>query len=392
MIRAVTVTNYLGESKRFELAFPEKSGFAVQSISGLGPSKADINTTEISTNDGSLYNSARVNSRNIVMSLKLMFTPQIEDTRQDSYKYFPIKKRVTLLIETDNRICETYGYVESNEPDIFSSDETTQISIVCPDPYFYSAGPDGTNTTIFYGVEPLFEFAFSNESLTESLIEFGEIKNETEQTVYYSGDAEIGVVITIHAIGNVRNITIYNTGTREVMRIDTDKLEKLTGSGMVAGDEIIISTIKGDKSITLLRNGIYTNIEELLDLLDNIHQIAEEYGIHINRKKTRIVKISSTYKFLQIKYSLTDSGKVIKRINPKRVTAMRRKLKRLAVKVKNEEISYENVENMFRSWMGGFYKLLSKEQRKNLIGLYEDLFEKSIEIVNKKMIIVDKTR
>ena len=208
MIRAVTVTNYLGESKRFELAFPEKSGFAVQSISGLGPSKADINTTEISTNDGSLY----------------------------------------------NRICETYGYVESNEPDIFSSDETTQISIVCPDPYFYSAGPDGTNTTIFYGVEPLFEFAFSNESLTESLIEFGEIKNETEQTVYYSGDAEIGVVITIHAIGNVRNITIYNTGTREVMRIDTDKLEKLTGSGMVAGDEIIISTIKGDKSITLLRN------------------------------------------------------------------------------------------------------------------------------------------
>lgn len=253
MIRAVTVTNYLGESKRFELAFPEKSGFAVQSISGLGPSKADINTTEISTNDGSLYNSARVNSRNIVMSLKLMFTPQIEDTRQDSYKYFPIKKRVTLLIETDNRICETYGYVESNEPDIFSSDETTQISIVCPDPYFYSAGSDGTNTTIFYGVEPLFEFAFSNESLTESLIEFGEIKNETEQTVYYSGDAEIGVVITIHAIGNVRNITIYNTGTREVMRIDTDKLEKLTGSGMVAGDEIIISTIKGDKSITLLR-------------------------------------------------------------------------------------------------------------------------------------------
>lgn len=132
MIRAVTVTNYLGESKRFELAFPEKSGFAVQSISGLGPSKADINTTEISTNDGSLYNSARVNSRNIVMSLKLMFNPQIEDTRQDSYKYFPIKKRVTLLIETDNRICETYGYVESNEPGLFSSGETTQISIVCP--------------------------------------------------------------------------------------------------------------------------------------------------------------------------------------------------------------------------------------------------------------------
>ena len=132
--------------------------------------------------------------------------------------------------------------------------------------------------------------------------------------------------------------------------------------------------------------------EELLDLLDNIHRIAEEYGIHINKKKTRIVKISSTYKFLQIKYSLTDSGKIIKRINPKRVTTMRRKLKKLAVKVKNEEISYENVENMFRGWMGGFYKLLSREQRKNLIGLYEDLFEKSITIVNKKIVVTDKIK
>ena len=132
--------------------------------------------------------------------------------------------------------------------------------------------------------------------------------------------------------------------------------------------------------------------EELLDLLDNIHRIAEGYGIHINKKKTRIVKISSTYKFLQIKYSLTDSGKIIKRINSKRVTTMRRKLKKLAVKVKNEEISYENVENMFRGWMGGFYKLLSREQRKNLIGLYEDLFEKSITIVNKKIVVTDKIK
>ena len=182
MIRAVTVTNYLGESKRFELAFPEESGFAVQSISGLGPSKADVNMTEISTNDGSLYNSARVNSRNIVMSLKLMFNPQIEDARHDSYKYFPIKKKVSLLVETDNRICETYGYVESNEPDIFSRDETTQISIVCPDPYFYSAGPDGVNTTIFYGVEPRFVFAFYKENNTAPLIEIGKKKKENQQT------------------------------------------------------------------------------------------------------------------------------------------------------------------------------------------------------------------
>lgn len=88
--------------------------------------------------------------------------------------------------------------------------------------------------------------------------------------------------------------------------------------------------------------------EYLEFLLKAITAIAEERGIHMNRKKTRIVKISSTYKYLQMKYSLTRDGRVIKRINPKRVTTMRRKLKKLAVKVEQGKMPYENVENMFK--------------------------------------------
>lgn len=130
--------------------------------------------------------------------------------------------------------------------------------------------------------------------------------------------------------------------------------------------------------------------EELVDLLEHIRVIAKELGIHINEKKTRIVKISSTYKFLQVKYTLTKDGKIVKRINPDRVTTMRRKLKKLAIKVANGEIPYENIGNMFRGWMGSFYKLLSRQQRKNLITLYEDLFDKTLSIVGKKLVIFDK--
>lgn len=130
--------------------------------------------------------------------------------------------------------------------------------------------------------------------------------------------------------------------------------------------------------------------EELVDLLEHIRVIAKELGIHINEKKTRIVKISSTYKFLQVKYTLTKDGKIVKRINPDRVTTMRRKLKKLAIKVANGEIPYENIENMFRGWMGSFYKLLSRQQQKNLITLYEDLFDKTLSIVGKKLVIFDK--
>lgn len=263
MIRTVTVTNYLGERLEMPLERPEKSGFIIKKIEGLGPVKATVNTSEVSTTDGAIYNSARLNQRNIVLTLGFWGNPSVEDVRQKSYKYFPIKKKVTLLIETDNRIAETDGYVESNEPDIFSKEEGAVISVICPNSYFRAAGQ--VNSTVFYGVEPAFEFPFSNESITDPLLECSTLRVEYEQTVFYNGDAEVGVSIRIHAIGEVQQISIYNVTTRGVMRIDTDKLESLTGQGITAGDEIIIETTKGEKSILLLRGGVYINILNCLN-------------------------------------------------------------------------------------------------------------------------------
>src|SRR5699024_3353657 len=177
----------------------------------------------------------------------------------------PLKKSVELTIETDNRYVKTTGYVESNEPNIFSSQEGTQISIICPDPYFYSAREDGNNVTNFYSIDPMFEFPFSNESLDEPLLVFGEIQIKTEGVITYHGDSEIGVMIYIHAIGPATNINIYNTETREVMRINTEKISSLTGKGIVASDDIVINTAKGEKSITLIREGVSYNILNCLD-------------------------------------------------------------------------------------------------------------------------------
>ena len=268
MIYSIVVTNYLGDRIKLELGKPDVSGFLIKSITGLGPAKANVNTTEVSTNDGSLFNSARLSQRNIVLDMVFINTvygESIEDLRQKSYKYFPLKKSVELTIETDNRYVNTTGYVESNEPNIFSSQEGTQISIICPDPYFYSAGEDGNNVTNFYSIDPMFEFPFSNESLDEPLLVFGEIQIKTEGVITYHGDSEIGVMIYIHAIGPATNINIYNTETREVMRINTEKISSLTGKGIVASDDIVINTAKGEKSITLIREGVSYNILNCLD-------------------------------------------------------------------------------------------------------------------------------
>lgn len=265
MIRSITVINYLGESLKLDLERPELSGFIVTSVTGLGPGKATINTVEAVTTDGSRFNSARVSSRNIVISLKYMWKPTIEEVRQLSYKYFPIKKKIKLVIETDNRIASIEGYVESNEPNIFSKDEGADISIVCAFPFFYSAEGDGMVTTVFSGIEPMFEFPFSNESLTDSLLLMSEVQNRSYNNVPYYGDVETGITMTIHAIGEASDISIYNVETREALHINTDKIRALTGSGIKNGDDIIISTSVGSKSATLVRDGESTNILNCLD-------------------------------------------------------------------------------------------------------------------------------
>ena len=272
MISSVKVTNQLAESVTIELRFPEKSGFLVQAIDGLGPAKATINTTKALSTDGSTYNSSRVESRNIVFKLSFLPNPTIETTRQQAYKYFPIKQEVMLEFTTENRVCYTLGYVESNEPDIFTNDSGTVISLVCPDPYLY--GIDLTNT-IFSGVQAQFGFPLSNESLVLPMIKLGDLENKNENTLFYSGDAATGVRIYMHAVGPARNVVIYNMDTHEFMRIMHTPLVTLLGSGISTGDDIVICTIKGKKSVFLQRTGVLYNILGALDRFTNWFQLTK---------------------------------------------------------------------------------------------------------------------
>lgn len=263
MIKTVTAINYLREEVKIKLSDMSPShGLIITDMSGLGPPKANINTTTISSGDGSIYNSARLDDRNITIKLLFVDAPSIEAARQNTYRYFPVKKPITLKIDTDNRSVYTVGYVESNEPTIFSDKESCQISIICPDSHFYS---NALNETVFYRIEPDFEFPFSNESLSENLLNFGNIMIDKARNIYYDGDDEIGIVIKIHALGDISDITIWNTKTKEKMKIYADKLKTITGSALKNGDDIIINTEDGYKSVKLLREGKYTNIINCID-------------------------------------------------------------------------------------------------------------------------------
>lgn len=257
MIKSVTVMNPKGESLKMDIFNPEESGIVIRSIDGLGPPEANIGMTELTTTDGSIYSSSRVTSRNIVLDLVFLFKPDIETTRHKVYRYFPLKKKVDLIVETDYRKLRVSGYVETDEPEIFSELEGAQISIICPDPYFYGLDQQASR---FSTVTPLFEFPFSNESLTDDLIELGRINLDTRTILNYNGDIDTGVLINMHLLGPIKGLTIYNVDTLQKIVVDTNKVAQIIGRDLRLGDDINISTVSGNKYVECVHEGVTTNV------------------------------------------------------------------------------------------------------------------------------------
>lgn len=265
MVKAFTFTNYLDKSVKVTLKEAEPDhGLLIRSIDGLGPVHAQLNSTELVTIDGSKFNSARRLKRNIVINF-IFVGADIEAVRYRTYEYFPEKKYITVLAETDTRSAIAYGYVEYNDPTIFSKAEGCQVSIICDDPNFYAMDGNQLQKTDFFSITPLFEFPFSNESLTEKLIEFGSIELYKEKVITYYGDVEVGILIRVHFLGPAGDMTIYNLDTRETMKLKLSAIQTLTGMDISAGDDIIISTVRNEPYVHLIRGGVMINVLNILD-------------------------------------------------------------------------------------------------------------------------------
>ena len=262
MIQSLIVTNPKGEELTLDLFRPELSGLYIKNIDGLGPPSASINTQDVATIDGALYVGSRLESRNLTIELGMMDRPSVELNRLKAYRYFPTKRPVSVVVVTDNNKVKIEGYVESNEPDIFSDEESTKISIVCPDPYFYDIEPTQKN---FSDSIPLFEFAFSNESVTENKLIMSELRTDTRSLIVYPGDGDTGINIRIKMLTDVRTFAMYDVFTRKAMKLYGNKMPSSLGTVFKKNDVIEINTVKGNKYVNLIRAGLSTNIISALD-------------------------------------------------------------------------------------------------------------------------------
>lgn len=217
--------------------------YQILNIEGLNPPQAQINVTDIAGMDGAKFNSAKLQTRELVITIRI--NGNAEQNRINLYTYFPTKEQVTFYYSNSSRDVFIKGYVNSCEVNPFSQSEEMQISIICPQPYFKAIDEVIADIS---KITALFEFPFSinqDEPIPFSSYEANKVTN------IFNEAAKTGVTIQIDILNSVEDILIRNTQTGDTIELNYE---------FEAGDRVTINTNSGEKSVKLLRNGVISNI------------------------------------------------------------------------------------------------------------------------------------
>lgn len=115
---------------------------------------------------------------------------------------------------------------------------------------------------------------------------------------------------------------------------------------------------------------------ELKILLKEIEVQLSKLLLEINHAKTHITKLTHGFTFLQIKYHITKTGRIVKSPSPDKLIRERRRLKALRRKMDDGDMTENDVWQCYQSWRGSVVKDHNACARslKRMDALYNSLF------------------
>ena len=217
------------------------SGIRIVSTDGIG-FNANITTTELYLHDGSMFQSSRLSQRGISLVVRYIGAKwKHEGNKLRLDRILNSKSELRLRYVTDHMDLYIDCRTEQVNTPPNTSPMVTQISLLCPDPYWRKYGD---NSIVFAGVIPLWEFICE---IPESGMEFGDIISRQIHTVYNDGSVDCGAEFEFKVNFVCSTPAIQNIITHEYMQVDCE---------LIPGDVLTICTEQGKKSVTLRRNGV----------------------------------------------------------------------------------------------------------------------------------------
>lgn len=216
-------------------------GYVVKDIQGLDPVKATLSSSVMAQMDGSMFQNARREPRNITMTVGLesdYVTNTVADLRTNFYAFLMTKGIITFnLFKEDGLFASTVAVVESVDNNMFTTDPEIAVSLMCFDPDLYAP--------------------------SETLVQSTTAVAGDEQDIVYPGTTDTGIVFEMTIPAASGEVRLVNT------RPDTISQQFRVAGNFSVGDQLTIDTNPGSKRVGIVRGGAAVSGLYLLDKTSN---------------------------------------------------------------------------------------------------------------------------
>mgnify|MGYP002624031966 CR=1 FL=1 len=224
--------------------------YFLKAVDGIHTVIGTVTTVTSAFSVGETYAGTSIKKRNIVITG--IIKDNFQERRQYLYDTFPLRQEGTFYYYEDNQARKIKYIVENVEVAEKGIPRTFTISLICPNPYFTDLEESEVSMASW---TPKFSFPMISEQnvgiefATKNVTTMGVITNDT--------NIEFGITIHFKANGPVTNPYLINVETQEQILIDIN---------MESGDEIIITTQRGNKNIIYIPDstGTKQNINNLM--------------------------------------------------------------------------------------------------------------------------------
>lgn len=221
--------------------------------------EADVISSKSAYQDGSNFKGVTLKDRILTLNCYILVDTELQrdNLKRKLYQVFnpKVKGKMKIYKETTERGASNLRVIQAP---VFNDDYKTdnllvpfQIQLAMPLPFF----EDKDEIRVDFGND-IGNFFFDLE-IEEQGRELSIKNNSIVTNIYNAGDVETPVKVVFKAKSDVKNPSVYNVYTKEFIKINKT---------MQAGEEITVTTHKGNKRVDSYLNGITTNIYNYWDI------------------------------------------------------------------------------------------------------------------------------
>ncbi len=222
--------------------------FNLVHVDGMTTAAASISSSTMGGADGDSVNNVQADARTIVIDLRIKNGVNVEDAKRAVFSVVKIKQLGTLEWTQGNKVVTISGIVESVDMPRWTNAVTLQITLHCSQPFWEDID------LIVQHISEAIDLHYFTDGATDMLyfpdegIALGEYDTIRTKRFYNSGDVAVGLEISIVAFETVTNPIIYD-GNGNFLGVGYGSGAKRVQLQM--GDNVVITTHKGNKNITL---------------------------------------------------------------------------------------------------------------------------------------------